>query len=83
MWTSSFIFDVNTLVSAFLVGSHTNSQAFRKALTVGRIIYTKPILKELVDVFLRRKFDKYASLNDRIAILAQLENQLVEVSTPE
>lgn len=77
-----FIFDVNTLISAFLIGSHANSEAFRKALVLGQVICTNSILRELTDVFLREKFDRYASLNDRLSILSKLENQLVVVTEP-
>ncbi len=82
MKNNIFVFDVNTFVSAFLIGSHTNNLAFRKALTVGKIVCTEGIKRELSDVFLREKFDKYASLNDRVSVLAFLETQLVELPTP-
>jgi len=59
-----------------------NSTAFRKALLIGEVICTHAILRELTDVFLRKKFDKYASLNDRISILKQLENQLTIIQEP-
>jgi len=55
--TDLFIFDVNTLVSAFLIGSFTNNPAFRKALEIGLVICTNKIKKELSEVFLREKFD--------------------------
>jgi uncharacterized protein len=74
-----FIFDVNTLVSAFLIGSHNNNHAFRKALNIGVIVCTHEIKKELTDVFLREKFDKYASLDDRVNILSFIETQLIEL----
>jgi len=83
MKNSVFVFDVNTLVSAFLIGSHTNNLAFRKALTIGKVVSTEGIKRELSDVFLRGKFDKYASLNDRVSILAFLETQFIELPTPD
>lgn len=83
MKNSVFVFDVNTLVSAFLIGSYTNNLAFRKALTIGKVVCSEGIKRELSDVFLRGKFDKYASLNDRVSILAFLETQFIELPTPD
>lgn len=49
--TNLFIFDTNTLVSAFLVGSFSNNDAFKKALEIGMVITSRNIKKELNDVF--------------------------------
>jgi putative PIN family toxin of toxin-antitoxin system len=81
--TDLFVFDVNTLVSAFLVGSHTNDLAFRKAITQGRLITTSTIREELNNVFLRRKFDRYASPEARLDFLANLDRQQIELPEPE
>jgi putative PIN family toxin of toxin-antitoxin system len=81
--TDLFIFDVNTLVSAFLVGSFKNNDAFRRALKIGLVITNHKIKKELTDVFLREKFDKYVSLEERIGILSFLETQLIELKEPD
>lgn len=80
--TKLFIFDVNTLVSAFLVGSFKNNVAFRTALKTGLVISTHKIKKELTEVFLRQKFDKYLSVEERISILSFLETQLIELEEP-
>ncbi|MEC3881143.1 putative toxin-antitoxin system toxin component, PIN family [Parapedobacter sp. 10938] len=82
MKNNIFLFDVNTLVSAFLIGSHTNNRAFREALIIGKAVCTYDIKRELSDVFLREKFDRYASLNERISILSFLETQLIELPKP-
>lgn len=59
--TELFVFDVNTLVSAFIVKSYTNAMAFDRALEIGRVVFSPIVKNELVDVFLRTKFDKYVS----------------------
>jgi len=63
-------------VSAFLIGSHTNALAFDKAIETGRIVISHYINLELSDVFLRSKFDRFASLQDRINLLGYLDRQL-------
>ena len=63
-------------MSAFLIGSHTNALAFDKAIETGRIVISHYINLELSDVFLRSKFDRFASLQDRINLLGYLDRQL-------
>lgn len=76
------MFDVNTLVSAFLIGSKTNSAAFKHALTVGDVIISPEITVELNEVFTRKKFDRYQSFDFRLATLALLEEQLLGLPSP-
>ncbi len=83
MAINRFIFDTNTLISAFLLGGSTSSQAFRKAMDIGEIITTHAINRELADVFLRSKFDKYVSLENRLEILDLLARQCREWPEPE
>lgn len=72
-----FIFDVNVLISAFIVGSHTNAKAFDHAENIGRILASRETVSELTDVFLRKKLDKYASLEDRINFLTYFDRQII------
>jgi putative PIN family toxin of toxin-antitoxin system len=80
--TKTFVFDVNILVSAFIVGSYSNSLAFDKALETGRVVCTHAIWTELADVFLREKFDKYHPFEDRVKFLSYLEAQLLQWPQP-
>ncbi|MGN6530741.1 MAG: hypothetical protein ACTHK0_03165, partial [Ginsengibacter sp.] len=59
------------------------NDAFRKALEIGLVITNHKIKKELTDVFLREKFDKYVSLEERIGILSFLETQSIELQEPD
>ncbi|GGG81337.1 PIN domain-containing protein [Parapedobacter pyrenivorans] len=77
-----FIFDVNTLISAFVIGSQTNAKAFDRAISIGRIITSPPIQSELSNVFLRPKFDRFVSLEDRLAFLTYLDRQMLSWSLP-
>lgn len=65
------------------MGSFKNNDAFRMALKIGLVISTHKIKRELTDVFLREKFDKYVSLEERITILSFLETQLIELKEPD
>jgi len=82
MRTKLFVFDVNTFVSAFIVGSDKNAKAFDKALELGRVVYTHGMWLELTEVFLRAKFDKYLSFNFREKLLLSIEEQLLEWPDP-
>jgi len=77
-----FIFDVNSLVSAFLTRSHNNAKAFDRARLTGRIFSSDAINLELTDVFLRKKFDKYAPFKERENFLSLLETQLIRWPWP-
>jgi putative PIN family toxin of toxin-antitoxin system len=72
-----FVFDTNALLSAFLLKSNSNALAFDKALETGEIISSEAINKEFTNVFLRKKFDRYASLSRRLALIELLETQLL------
>lgn len=75
MAISRFIFDTNTLVSAFLLEGGTTSLALTKAMNIGKIITTHVMQRELADVFLRSKFDKYVTFEKRVLVLEFLDSQ--------
>ncbi|MDR1526695.1 MAG: PIN domain-containing protein [Dysgonamonadaceae bacterium] len=79
MKKNRFIFDTNALLSAFLLKSKSNTLAFDKALETGEIISSEAINKEFTNVFLRKKFDRYAPLSKRLALVELLETQLGEI----
>ena len=70
------------MVSAFLTGSHTNAKAFDKARVIGRVFSSDAITLELTDVFLRKKFDKYAPFEEREHFISLLEIQLIRWPWP-
>lgn len=77
MMKNRFIFDTNALLSAFLLKSKSNALAFDKAMDTGEIISSEAINKEFTNVFLRKKFDRYASMSKRLALVELLETQLL------
>jgi putative PIN family toxin of toxin-antitoxin system len=68
-----FVLDTNALISAFL--THKNSvsaQAYIKAKTEGKILFSEATFNEFTDVYVRPKFDRYISLEKRLVTLDDL-----------
>lgn len=83
MAISRFIFDTNTLISAFLLEGSTTGLALTKAMNIGKVVTTHAIQRELADVFLRSKFDRYVSFEKRVRVLNFLDGQLEMWPEPE
>lgn len=66
------VFDANVLVSALLFKNSKPRKAFNKALHVGEIVISIPVLSELNRVLNRKKFDKYLLEKEKKAFLALL-----------
>jgi uncharacterized protein len=60
-----FVFDTNTLVSAFMFPNSNPKKAYNLAKTTGLIFVSDITFSELETVFLRPKFDRYVHLTDR------------------
>ena len=70
----NIVLDTNTLISAFLLSENsTAAKAYYKAKSLGTITMTDDTFNEFSDVFVRSKFDKYLSLTQRLAIIADLK----------
>lgn len=68
--TKRFIFDTNTLISAFLLSNQTTAaRAWYRAAEIGQIIVSDETIAEFADVFIRPKFDKYLSSAKRLTII--------------
>ena len=61
-----FVFDTNALISAHLVEGSVSARAFSKALVIRILVRSNVTLIEFADRFLRRKFDKYLSREERL-----------------
>jgi uncharacterized protein len=79
---SIFVFDTNCLISAHLLPSSVNREAFNKAMKTGMLVYSEETIAEWVEVFTRSKFDKYISLEDRLNVIAVFETraQLINIT---
>lgn len=78
-----FVFDTNTLVSAFLFKNSSPRIAFKHAVRNGRIICSKESFAEFKVVLLRPKFDKYLSLNSKHNALKEIEETLLFIDVKE
>jgi putative PIN family toxin of toxin-antitoxin system len=59
------VFDTNALVSYFLIADSVTARAVQKATHEAVLLASEPTIAELAEVLSRRKFDRYASLEER------------------
>jgi uncharacterized protein len=80
MKTEYFVFDTNSLISAFLIQSSVSSRAFDKAISNGRLVMSQPCLDEFTEVLFRKKLDAYFSNEaERLEVIARVERNSVIV----
>jgi len=84
MKTDFWVFDTNTLMSALLSENSTPGKALKKARLNGSLLVSVETTHEYFDVFSRSKFDKYVSLETRLAFIENIiTNALpVEIKVP-
>lgn len=68
--TDRFVLDTNTIVSALLLRTSIPRQAFDRAFATGKVLVSEATIAELADVLRRDRFDRYASLQERLHFLA-------------
>jgi putative PIN family toxin of toxin-antitoxin system len=68
------VFDTNVLVSRLILPQSVPAQAVRRAQREAQILVSEPTMFELADVLSRRKFNRYASREDREGFLRRLGN---------
>lgn len=66
------VIDNNALISRLLLPASNPAQAIRKAVEIGQLLVSEPVLNELADVLARRKFDPYVSVKNRQQFLRLL-----------
>ena len=76
-----FVVDTNILVSAVLIKSSIPDVAFKKARSLGIILFSDATFQELQEILNRSKFDKYISVSIRTQFLAKfkLESEETEI----
>ena len=77
-----YVFDSNVIVSAVLFHQGKPARAVDAALDEGQILVSEDIVRELSDVLSRKRFQRYASEEDRARFLQSLlqEARLIEVA---
>ena len=76
-----FVFDTNTIISAFLFYQSTPSEALRVALEVGEVLVSIEVLEEMAEVLHREKLDRYLERKIREEFLKALVKQAVVIET--
>ena len=77
-----FVFDINALISAFLIEESVPSRALRSALNQGVVLVSAPLLTTLAGVLQRPKFDRYLTLDEREELVAAFvaSSRMVEIA---
>ncbi len=72
MKNSFFVFDTNILISALFDGSGIPALALKKARTNGTLLVSDEVAAEYIQVFSRKKFDKYVPQDIRFAFIENI-----------
>jgi uncharacterized protein len=75
MKNSRIVIDTNVFISALLIKKSIPFEVVNIAFKQGIIIYSDATYAELQQVFARRKFDKYLTLEERNIFLFKLANE--------
>ncbi len=76
-----FIVDTNVLVSSVVFRNSTPSNALKKALTEGVLVFTQETMDEFREVVLRPKFDAYVTRQKRQAFYGEMVSSALKVKT--
>ena len=72
MRTEFWVFDTNTLISALFNENSIPGIALKKARETGTLLISAEIASEYFTVFTRDKFEKYVTLETRIAFIENI-----------
>jgi putative PIN family toxin of toxin-antitoxin system len=67
----TFVFDTNSLISAYILAGSKNRQAYNKAFDTGMLVYSIATFDEFTEVFVRAKFEKYLTPGQRFAAIKE------------
>jgi putative PIN family toxin of toxin-antitoxin system len=76
-----FVVDTNVLVSSIAFPNKLPSQALRKAISEGVLIFSQDTIAEFKDVLLRPKFDRYIGKRLREAFLVEIVTSALLVNS--
>ncbi len=74
-----FVFDTNVLLSALLNYSSIPARAYNKSRYDGVLLISDETAAEYIRVFARERFEKYASLNDRLEFIDKVISDALPV----
>ncbi len=75
-----YVFDTNVLISALLIAHSLPAQALRKAENTGIVLYSRPVLEEIVEVLSRPRLVRYLDEDTTPQFLARIYRSWEEVS---
>ena len=77
-----FVFDTNTIMSAFLIDGSIPDRALQEALRLGDLLLSLEVAEEYAEVIRREKFDRYVKRKTREELLRSLidEADFVEIA---
>jgi putative PIN family toxin of toxin-antitoxin system len=78
-----YVFDTNTVISAFLFNQSNPGLALQQVLKEGELLLSMEVAEELADVLRRKKFDRYATRKIRDEFLRALIQESVFVDITE
>jgi uncharacterized protein len=76
------ILDTNVLISGVLLSKSTSQQLFDRVTEKEILLISETIFSEISQTLIRKKFDKYVSLEKRLNFLANLRQkaEIVEIT---
>lgn len=78
-----WVFDTNSLMSALLNENSTPGRALKKARETGTLLVSVETSAEYFSVFCRPKFEKYLSLEIRLAFIENIISNALSVEIKE
>ncbi len=78
-----FVFDTNTLISAVFNENSPPALALKKARTIGTLLVSDEITAEYLMVFAREKFNRWLSLEIRIAFIENIISNALPIQIVE
>lgn len=78
-----FVFDTNTLISAFLFKNSIPRKAFSKATKTGILVACSATFNEFREVIFRSKFDKYLTSDLRRAAFDEITEKTLFIKSTE
>jgi uncharacterized protein len=73
-----FVFDTNSLISAFLIKNSVSARALDLAIVKGRLVMSEPCMREFSEILFKEKFDSYfIDESERLEAIEKVERNSV------
>ena len=78
-----FVIDTNVLVSGILIFQSSSDKAYKKARSIGKILFSESSFQELEEILKRPKFNKYVSLESRNQFITKFKLESEQITITE